>query len=190
MIASLESFRFASEAELRAPQRLKKVFWQTQGGNLFAVIAVSLALGLPLLGFMLYIPFYVISNPRGSSILILEPFLGLFLFFVWLFVKGFVQEIDLNPIRDYLKNQSGFAFVKGEINRWEFSHEEIRASDRFIGYGKILEPGMEHFPVIELFSPSAFRSIASKKNSRPGLPLGIVVLIDKKNPHRSCMVGL
>lgn len=190
MITSLKSFRFASEAELRDPQRLKKVFWQTQGGNLFAVIAVSLVFGLPLLGFMLYIPIYVISDPKGSFMLILEPFLGLFLFFVWFFVKGFIQEIRLNPIRDYLKNQSGFAFVKGEINKLEFSHGENRASDRFIGYGKLLEPGMENVPVIELFRPSAFRSITSKKKSRPELPLGIMVLVDKKNLHRACMVGL
>lgn len=71
-------------------------------------------------------------------------------------VRLFRQEIALNPIRQYLKDPSGFEFIQGEMVSGDYSSGGSKGGRKIIVQIQGKDSSGKELLAIEFFSPSAW----------------------------------
>jgi hypothetical protein len=198
MVGDLKFLSYDSEAELKDPERLKRLSRHTQLGNYAAVILPCLFFGVPLLTGAGWLAFGMISSPKFRPFWYMELILIGLGAGVFLFIRAFAREIKLDPIPAFLRSPVNFEFLSGMIESADYSAGERRSGDRMLCFGSFRSARMDKHPLLEIFRPRAWpfgqRVNQEPDRERPGrqsfLPLEVMVLSEKVEPFRATLVGI
>lgn len=204
MYRSWQHLIIHNETGLQDPRRIRKlsrtdgrVGWIAVFGFVAAgLISVFLAMFLIYQGFQLeekQLSFLL----SGLAVLALSGslFVG-----AWFFRK----EMDLNPLRGFLKKPEDFVFIKGELEDCHYLSGQSRRQDVIIVEGHALGPQGERLNVREEFSPQiwnfttpqAERSLQKgsdwydMKGKRRLLPVPAYFICNKSRPVYASLIGV
>ena len=198
MIRDLHLLSYGSDAELKDPARLKRLFRHAQFGNYLAVMLPGLFFGVPILTGMGWLAFGMIVSTNFRPFWFMELILAGLGALVFFFVRAFAKEITLDPIPAFLRAPSSFEFLTGTIESADYSPGERRSGDRMICHGNFKSARMDKNPILEIFWPRAWpfgqQVNQEQDKERPGrqsfLPLEVIVLSEKVEPFRATVVGI
>lgn len=193
-----------NETGLQDPARIKRlsrasghVGWLAVGGFFIAgIVAVFLAIFLFSVSFQF-------EDKRWSlllSALVLLAMSGASFVSAWLFRK----EMNLSPLRGFLKTPAEFTFVKGHLEDCHYVSGEKRHLDAIVVEGRALGPNGEVLLVREEFSPDIWNFTTpeaeaslqkgsdwfDKKGQRRLLPIPAYFICKKNRPVQARLVAI
>lgn len=118
--------------------------------------------------------------------------------------KLFLQEMNLNPLRNFLKTPEDYLFVTGELQDCHYLSGESRRQDVIIVEGFAVGPEGKPLAVREEFSPriwnfttpQAERSLQKgsdwydMKGKRRLLPVPAHFICNKSSPNVACLIAI
>lgn len=142
-----------------------------------------------------------------------EKFLSLLLSGLFILIIGgaffigakiFLQEMNLNPLRNFLKNPENYLFVTGELQDCHYLSGQTRRQDVIIVEGFAIGPEGKRLAVREEFSPQiwnfttpqAERSLQKgsdwydMKGKRRLLPVPAHFICNKFGPNVACLIAI
>lgn len=200
MYKSWKYLTVRSEMELRDPARLKKLL-SARGNELNGVIGFGLASVISF-GLSIFLFWVAYTAPMNK----IEPAIGaivvLLLAMIFLFfARMFLKEMQLNPVRQFLKEPAGLEFIKGEITAAHYQSSNGKRGKMIAEIKGKNSEGKEVL-AIEFFDPSAWPFTTREadeslqegddwydmKGKRGYLPVPVYILSGKESA--SALVGI
>jgi len=204
MYRSWQHLIIQNETELQDPDRIRKLIRNDGRVGWVAVIGFFAAglISLLLAIFLFYQGFELEEKQlslllSGAAMIVLS-----IAFFVG--AKLFRQEMNLNPLRNYLKIPGNYQFLKGELENCYYLPGQSRRQDTIVVEGTALDSQGRVFQAREEFSPQiwnfttpeAERSLQKgsdwyeMKDRRRLLPVPAYFLCNKNRSGLACLIAI
>lgn len=204
MYTSWQHLIIQNETELHDAHRIQKLIHDSGAVGTVGIITFAAAgiASLMFAGFFIYqgvqYHSYQISMFAASLVMIALATL----FFVG--TNMFLQEIKINPLRNYAQKPDDFEFIKGTLESYTFVSGERRRQNHVVVVGKARSSKGVELLAQEQFSTKIW-NFTNKENEeslkegddwydqkgkRMRLPVPAYFLCAKKNPHTAALVGI
>ena len=182
--------------ELDIPKRVKKLYWQSQWGNIITVIISGISgIILSCLGLALAIigltPRKWLNNQIFLEFKHTSIFWPLFLgstFFAALLLwwaDGFLKEVKYSPFPGFLKEPDNYRITEGKIEKFNFIYGDKRYT-KILAVGKYLNTiTNREQTIIEHFSLGCWKCLKKQK-----LPMSVFIVYNTKTPYNGVLFGI
>lgn len=193
-----------NETGLQDPGRIKKLSRASSAVGWTAVIGFFLAgvVSIFVGGFL----FYVASTVQEKQLTLVLSGIAMSALSIAFFVGArlFKKEMNLSPIRGFLKSPQNFIFIKGQLEDCYYLPGQKRSGDTIVVEGRAQGPNGEEILVQERFSPRIWNFTTpqaeeslqkgsdwyDKKGQRRLLPVPAYFICQKHRPVFAQLVAI
>ncbi|WP_413289172.1 hypothetical protein [Bdellovibrio sp. HCB337] len=204
MYTSWQHLIVHNETELHDKRRIKKLIRASGTIGYFGVLAFAVAgiASLIFAGFFIFqgveYQSYKVSMFAASVVMIALASL----FFVG--TRMFLQEVKINPLRNFAQNPNDFEFVEGTLESSTYVPGQSRRQDHMVVVGKAYSSTGAELYVREQFSTRIWNFINNgaeeslkkgddwydQKGKRKTLPVPAYFIYPKRDPTVAALVGI